>query len=249
MDKTLAIIQARTGSSRLPGKVLYPLDGRTVLDRVVQRTSAATHVNKTVVATSTKSQDDILARRAPQYGAEIIRGREQNVLDRFYKTVEQYDPDRVVRVTADCPLLLPEFVDYAIASVASDGIDYTTTGLKRTFARGVTAEAFTATSFQRVYENSNKPHHREHVTPYYREHPELFSIKNIRSEEIFDEDRYHDRTDIRLTLDEADDFVLLTRLYEEISYDDILPVRRAIDYIDKHGLADINSDVEQHTGV
>jgi len=245
MTGVAAVIQARTGSSRLPGKVMYPLDGRSALEHVVNRVVYTDSVTDTVVATSTEPQDDVIEQYAPEFGAEVIRGSESDVLSRFGLAVKQYDPDIVVRVTGDCPLVSPRFIDACVDRICTAGADYVCAGLERTFPRGVTCEAFTSESFDQMRTNSTKPRHREHVTPYYREHPEEFELYNLASDEIFDESWLQGRTDLRLTLDEPADYRLLETVYKEVECAEVIDIADVVQYIDKNGLKDINKDVEQ----
>lgn len=242
---TVAIIQARTGSSRLPGKVMYPLDGKTNLQHVIERTKKAEYIDTTCVATSTNPSDDIISHYAQQFGAEVLRGSESNVLNRFEEALSEYNSNILVRITADCPLLSPQFIDASVNRIQQTDAEYVSAELSRTFPRGVTCEAFTANSFEEVIENSTEPHHREHVTPYYRENLEQFELANIISSELFDEEWLQNRTDLRLTLDEPADYQLLETVYREVEYDGILDVQDAIQYIDQNNLATINEYVEQ----
>jgi spore coat polysaccharide biosynthesis protein SpsF len=109
----------------------------------------------------------------------------------------------------------------------------------------LTTEAFTFESFKEVEEASDERHHREHVTPYYRENPDEFDLYNVTSDEVFEEEFLHDRTDLRLTLDEADDYELLRRIYEGVEYDGIIDVTDAVRYVDEKRLSEINQHVEQ----
>ena len=247
MPKHIAIIQARTGSTRLPGKVMYPLYGLPALVHVITRTANANHVNDVVVATSTEPQDDVIEQYAPTFGADVIRGSEKNVLERFERVVEKYDPDVVLRITGDCPLVSPRFIDACVDHIEVGNGEYVSAGLNRTFPRGLTCEAFTADSFDRIIAESTQPRHREHVTPYYREHPEDFELYNLESKQIFDEEWLQNRTDLRLTLDEPADYQLLETVYNEIEYEGLLDVTEVIRYIDENGLAEINEHVEQKT--
>ena len=247
MTGVAAVIQARTGSSRLPGKVMYPLGGRSALEHVVNRVVYTDSVTDTIVATSTEPQDDVIEQYAPEFGADVIRGSESNVLSRFKRAVKQYAPEIIVRVTGDCPLVSPRFIDACVDRIRTAGADYVCAGLERTFPRGVTCEAFTTESFLSVIEESTEPRHREHVTPYYREHPERFELSNLDSSEIFDEEWLQDRTDLRLTLDEPADYQLLETVYREVKYEGILDLRDAIQHIDENDLTTINQHVEQKT--
>ena len=247
MTTVTAVVQARIGSTRLPGKVMYPLDGQSTLGHVVTRVSNADAVTDVVVATSTEPQDDVIEQYAPEFGADVIRGSESDVLSRFEQAVEQYDPEIVVRVTADCPLISPRFIDVSIRCIREINAEYVSAGLGRTFPRGLTCETFTAESFERVLAESTEPHHREHVTPYYREHPEGFELSNLESSEVFDKSLLQDRTDLRLTLDKPADYQLLETVYREVEYGEVIDVADVIRYIDENGLGEINEQVEQKT--
>ncbi len=226
---------------------MYPLDGSPALKHVVQRASAADHVDDVVVATSTNAPDDVIATYAPEFGAEVVRGSEDDVLGRFEAAVDEYEPDVIVRVTGDCPLISPKFTDACIDRIQADGVDYVSAGLNRTFPRGVTCEAFTADSFERVCTESTEPRHREHVTPYYREHPGEFDLYNLESTEVFDEPRLQNRNDLRLTLDEPADYQLLETVYREVESNGMIDISDAISHIDGNGLDEINDHVEQKT--
>lgn len=241
----LATIQARTGSTRLPGKVLYPLDGQPALKHVVTRTATAESITNVVVATSTEPQDDVIAQHTPTFGADVIRGSEENVLGRFERAIEEYDPDIVLRITGDCPLIDPATIDRVVAPVDNGDADYASNISNRTFPRGLDVEAFTAESFETVIEAATTQAEREHVTPYYRDNPDEFRTVNVTSDQVFNDERYTDRTDLRLTLDEADDYRLLERIYNTLEYEEILPIRDVIDLVDAEGLADINEAVRQ----
>ena len=246
-EHVVAIIQARMGSTRLPGKVMYPLDGKPVLEQVVTRTSYSKGISNVVVATSTKEPDDVIKHYAPSYGAKVVRGSESNVLQRFELAIERFNPEIIVRITADCPLISPEFIDASIAHIQDGHVDYVSAGLNRTFPRGLTCESFTADSFDRVRTQSTETHHREHVTPYYREHPEEFKLYNLESREIFNEPWLQNRTDLRLTLDEPADYHLLEKVYREVEYDEMIDIGEVIWHIDDNGLAENNDHVEQKT--
>jgi spore coat polysaccharide biosynthesis protein SpsF len=123
--------------------------------------------------------------------------------------------------------------------------EYATNINERTFPRGLDVEAFTYDSFERVVAESTTQAEREHVTPYYRENPGEFAVENISSKEVFDAKKYIDRTDLRLTLDEAADYRLLKRIYDEVEYTGILPIREAVDYVDAKGLDSLNEEIRQ----
>lgn len=242
--KAGVIVQARMGSTRLPGKVMLPLACEHVLTHVVRRCRQAEETSEVIVATSVEDPDEIVARHGDRVGAATFRGSETDVLERMYGAAEEYDLDVIVRVTADCPLVAPSVIDAVVRSVR-DGATYASNTIDRTFPRGLDVEAFTFDSFDEVRSLATKPHHREHVTPFYRENPDGFELRTVRSRDVFDSLALHDRTDLRLTLDEVDDYELLSAVYEGVSFNDVLPLPDAIGYIDDNGLARLNDQVRQ----
>lgn len=243
--KTAAIIQARMGSTRLPGKVMLPLDGSHVLTHDVQRVRKADTVDEVIVATSTETADDIVARYADDAGATVFRGSEDDVLDRVFSAATDANAETVVRITGDCPLIDADVINTMVNRLAAEEIDYCSNTFERTFPRGLDVEAFTYESFECVYENAKEPHHREHVTTYYRENDDQFDLVSVTSEEIFDESWMQDRADIRLTLDEADDYELLREVYDQVKYEHILSIKDAVSIIDDQDLHKLNADVKQ----
>jgi spore coat polysaccharide biosynthesis protein SpsF len=181
--RVLVLIQARLGSSRLPGKsqLSLPLsatsDEQTVLGHVVGRARRAASVSEVVVATTTQPLDDSLAALATRLGVSVFRGDEQDVLGRFAGALAQAEPAEViVRLTADNPAIDPAFLDAAVAYHLSTGADYTyTSGLPL----GTNIEVLTASALQRAHAEATQPDEREHVTPYLRRHPELFQLETL----------------------------------------------------------------------
>lgn len=229
----------------MPGKVMLPLDGQHVLTHDVQRAANSGIMDEVVVATPTARRDDIVARYGSRSGATVHRGSESNVLSRVFESADRVNADVVVRVTGDCPLIDPETLTEVAQPILSGRADYAANILERTFPRGLDVEAFTFESFERVHEAATDSHHREHVTPYYRENPDEFDVVNVASTEVFDDPQFRDRSDLRLTLDEADDYEVLREVYENVDYDGILPIRDAIRYVDEHDLMALNESVEQ----
>ena len=224
---------------------MLPLDGQHILTHDVQRASSSTAVDEVIVATSAESRDDIVSRYGSRSGATVHRGSESNVLARVFEAANLTDADVIVRITGDCPLIDPETLTEVTRPVLSGEADYAANILERTFPRGLDVEAFTFESFQRVHEEAADSHHREHVTPYYRENPDEFDIVNVASDEVFDDPQFQNRDDLRLTLDEADDYEVLREIYENVPYDDSLPIRDAIRYVDENDLMSLNETIEQ----
>ncbi|AMR26627.1 hypothetical protein A0257_05590 [Hymenobacter psoromatis] len=215
--RVLALIQARLGSSRLPGKSRLPLplaaapEAHTLLGHVVGRARRATSVQEIMVATSSEAMDDELAALAARLGVGVFRGSENDVLGRFAGALAQTGPAwAVVRLTADNPAIDPAFIDAAVAHHLATGADYThTTGLPL----GTNVEVLSAAALRRAHAGATQPDEREHVTPYLRRHPELFRLETLAlvvPPAV---------AGLRLTIDYPSDYALLSLLFTELGAD------------------------------
>ena len=169
-----AIVQARLGSSRLPGKVLADLAGDTMLARVVQRLRAARRVDQIVIATTEASSDDAIVDEAERLGVVGFRGPEHDVLARYLGAMRACGADVVVRITSDCPLIDPGIVDRVIGALTRSR-DYASNTHVRTYPRGLDVEAFHAGTLERIARLATSEAAREHVTAFVMERPALFS--------------------------------------------------------------------------
>lgn len=201
--RVVAIVQARMGSSRLPGKVLADLCGDTMLARVVARLRAAARVDDVVIATSVAPADAAVAREAARLGAACFRGPEADVLARYAGAARAARADAIVRVTADCPLLDPGVVDAVIAALRS-GADYASNTIQRTFPRGLDAEALHRGALEEIARRATSPAAREHVTAYVMEDPDRFRIRQVLAA--------RDDSDLRFTVDTPEDLALVRAL-------------------------------------
>jgi len=175
--KVVAILQARMGSSRLPGKVLLDLCGQPVLGWAVKRLQRARTVDKVVVATSASPEDDAVASFAVRWRVPCFRGSEHDVLDRYYRAALEHDADVIVRVTGDDPLIDPEVVDRVVGAFLEcqpEVVYVSNVHPRRTYPRGQDTEVFSMAALKRAWEEDNDPRFREHVTQYMVRHPELF---------------------------------------------------------------------------
>ncbi|MCX5749170.1 MAG: glycosyltransferase family protein [Candidatus Saganbacteria bacterium] len=204
----VAIIQARTSSTRLPNKVLLDLEGKTVLERVIERVSAAKTVDRVVVATSIDKSDDAIEEICKKAGIDCYRGSLEDVLDRYYQAAKKYGADSIVRITADCPLMDPSIIDSTVSKYISSGADYISNALKETFPDGEDVEIFTFKALERAWNESKKTSEREHVTPYIRNNTNIFKIAG------FEADR--DLSEKRWTLDNAEDYEFLVKVYSRL---------------------------------
>jgi spore coat polysaccharide biosynthesis protein SpsF len=236
--RVVAIIQARMGSTRLPGKVLKDLGGETVLARVVNRTRRATLLDEVVVATSILPADDVIARECEALKVACFRGDETDVLDRYYRAAQKFATDAVVRITADCPLIDPELIDAAIRSRLDQKADYASNSLARTYPRGLDVEVFTADALSRAWSAAKEEYQRTHVTPYLYQNPELFKVISIAEE--------GDHSKYRWTLDTAEDLELLRAVYKHFGNRDNIRWIEVLDLMEAQPeLAALNSHVRQ----
>ncbi len=243
MIKNQVIIQARMGSSRLPGKVLLPLNGRPVLEYVVRRSAAAARVENVVVATSDHSEDDAIEEWCGKNSVDCVRGSSDDVLDRYILTEKLFPCENIVRITADCPLVDPGIIDAILALHEYAGTDYTSNEVPPTFPIGFDVEVVKTSILKRVDESASLKSHREHVTLYIREHVSDFSIANLESglTEI----------GVRLTLDRSEDYRALKALFEHFSSDEMLfSFYKIMDVIARHPeIIRINSNIDRFEGL
>jgi spore coat polysaccharide biosynthesis protein SpsF (cytidylyltransferase family) len=235
---TVAIIQARVGSSRLPGKVLMDLEGATVLAHVVRRLERSLQISKVVVATTCEPADASIVAECESLQVSCFRGSEQDVMDRYYRAAHENSADTVVRVTADCPLIDSELVDETIEVFRSEHADYASNVSLRTYPRGLDTEVFTVSALDRAWSEGREPYQREHVTPYFYDHPQMFRIASKSG----DTDYSH----YRWTLDTRADLDLLRAIYRHFGGRDDFSWREVVDLMVREPqLAELNSRVLQ----
>lgn len=207
---TIAIVQARMGSSRLPGKVLEVFAGKSALEHCVERTRACAAIDEVIIATTTKPEDDVLVEVCRARGWRWSRGSEHDVLDRYYQAARALAPSHVVRITSDCPLIDPEVIGGLIARYRAGDLDYASTSLPApTFPIGISAEVMRFEALERAWREDTDPAWREHVTPYIYRHPELFRIAGFGCEA--------DYTHHRWTLDTPEDATLIRLLLDHLA--------------------------------
>jgi len=212
--KTIAIIQARMGSTRLPGKVLQDLAGEPMLARVVNRTRRAQTIDETAIATTLLAQDDVLAQFSAARGWLCYRGSETDVLDRYYQAARQFGAEVIVRITSDCPLIDPSVIDQVVRAYhASPRVDYASNVLpKRTFPRGLDTEVFGFEVLERLWHQDQNPATREHVTQYIYKHLDQFNTRGVTYAE--------DLSAWRWTVDTVEDLALVRKIYAHFGNDE-----------------------------
>ncbi len=199
------VVQARLGSTRLPGKVLLPLRGRPVLAHVCTRAAAAARVERVVVATTDRPEDDAIVDWCRTAGVPWVRGPAEDVLTRYLVAVARWPCAVVVRITADCPAVDPGQIDAVVACLTEGGYEYACNVHPPTLPVGFDVEALPVRVLERVAAEATLPSHREHVTLYIRENPDRFKIGNVRFG--------RDRSAGRFVLDHPQDYEFFTRLY------------------------------------
>lgn len=203
--KRVAIVQARMGSTRLPGKVMLPLGNDSVLAAVIGRLRRAARLDEVWIATTTAEDDAAIVAEAARLGAPCFRGDAQDVLARYHGAAAAAGADIVLRVTSDCPLIDPGVVGEVIARFGEgEDYDYMTIGLVRTYPRGLDTEIMTRAALDRAFAEARAPEEREHVTPYLYRNPQLFRLGEQRGTP--------DLSAHRWTLDTPEDYRMLTAL-------------------------------------
>jgi len=231
---TIAIIQARMGSSRLPGKVMRPLAGRPMIDWVLTRAGRAKSLDRVVLATSDHARDDALAAHVNALGFLVERGSETDVLARFEQAAKAQGAGVVVRITADCPLIDPGLIDAVVALRAQENAHYASNTEPATFPDGLDVEVFTAAALAQAAVEATEPSDREHVTPFLRRDP--FRRAVLRHDT--------DLSGLRWTVDEIADLLVVERLALSLGRDDfswtealVLWQARADEFSDNAGIA------------
>lgn len=236
-----AIIQARMGSTRLSGKVMKKLQGKTVLSHVIERVKQSKYIKTIVIATTVNDSDKIIEREAHRCHVEVFRGSEEDVLSRYYNAAKEFELDLIIRITSDCPLIDPHIIDEMVkyylggqhGIVTNAGSDLK----NRTYPRGLDTEIFSFEWLEKAYYNAKEKYQREHVTPYIYEYCE--NIYYYKDQE--------NNANHRWTLDTKEDFYLIEEIYKRLyngKHDfyisDILGV-----FVENPELIEINRHIEQ----
>jgi spore coat polysaccharide biosynthesis protein SpsF len=212
--KVVAIVQARMGSTRLPGKVLKDLEGETMLARVVQRLSRSTLIHEVLIATTDRAADDAIVEECRRCSVQVFRGDEDDVLDRYFRAAQLTKAEVVVRITSDCPLIDPGVTDKTIAAFLKPASlnpqgqampDYASNVVVRTYPRGLDTEVMTAHALERCWHAAIQPYERTHVTPYIYEHPGEFKILSVTGDADFSRHRW--------TVDTPEDLEFVRAIY------------------------------------
>lgn len=214
--ETILITQARTGSTRLPGKVLLKVQGKELLKIHLDRLNECKKVDQIIVATTINKEDEIIANHCKDWGFSVSRGSVDDVLDRYYQAVKEVKPTWVVRVTSDCPLIDPALVDAVVSMAQVNDIDYCSNGFIENYPDGQDVEVFKFSALEKAWHNAVLKSEREHVTPY------LKTNSDVKGGSIFKGLNFpcaYDLAEIRMTVDEHLDFELVEKLILDLGFD------------------------------
>jgi spore coat polysaccharide biosynthesis protein SpsF len=208
--KVIAIIQARMNSTRLPGKVVKKVLGKTLLEYQIERVRRAKLISEIVVATTTNDGDEPILDICRQLGLAYYRGSEHDVLARYHGAATAFKTDAIVRLTSDCPLIDPQTIDRVIAYYWKHQLlfDYVSNIAKRTYPRGMDTEVFSAKALRIAYQEATALHDREHVTPFIYNHPGRFRLGSVQYERNLSHHRF--------TVDTTEDLQLITNILEAL---------------------------------
>ncbi|MCK9225655.1 MAG: glycosyltransferase family protein [Candidatus Muirbacterium halophilum] len=238
--KILCIIQARNSSTRLPRKVMLKLKDKTVLQHVIERVMKSKYITDLVVATTINESDLDIVKLCSNIGIKVFCGSENDVLDRFYQVAKLLNPDLIVRITSDCPVIDAEIIDKTIDSHIKSKADYTK---NKNYPDGIGSEVFSYNVLKTVWKNATSKSDREHVTLYIRTRPNIFNINLVECE--------IDLYNKRWTLDDENDFKFVKIIYDEIY--DINPFFKFHDilkYVNEHPeIEKINQNTTRDEGL
>lgn len=236
--RVIAIIQARMGSTRLPGKVLRDIGGKTMLARVVRRAQRASLLDKVVVATTVQPADEAIVAECEDLQVPYFRGSEEDVLDRYYQTLQTYPAEIVVRITSDCPLIEPDVVDQVVRAFLNEQPDYASNTLEHTYPRGLDVEVASTEALSRAWREADVDYQRVHVTPYLYQNPKLFRLLSITADSSY--------SNYRWTVDTPEDMEFVRAVYARLGNEDTftwLDVMRLL--TEQPQLVELNRDVRQ----
>ena len=209
VKKILAVVQARIGSTRLPGKVLAKIQGVSLLEHILQRVSRSIKIDNIIVATSDKKEEKPIIDLCKKLNVNIYQGSSKNVLSRFYEASKKYGGDVIVRITADDPFKDPKIIDKIIRHYFSDSsFDYVSNTIKPTFPLGMDVEVFSFKALEIAYKNATSEYDKEHVTPYIYNGNNNFKISNFRHEKQL--------SHLRWTIDKKNDLLMAREVYRKL---------------------------------
>ncbi len=229
--QTLVVVQARMGSSRLPGKVLLPVAGAPILVRMLERIRAARSSFELVVATTTDPADAPLVAACAAAGVATFRGHPTDVLDRHVQAARAAGADVVVKIPSDCPLIDPAAIDAVLDAFGEGNVDFASNLHPPSWPDGHDVEAMSLSALEIAWREATKPHEREHTTPFLWDHPERFRLRNVAWSAGRDLSMTY-----RMTLDYPEDYGLVAAVYESLYHTDrpVFSLAEVLAWLDEH---------------
>lgn len=240
--KIVAIVQARMGSTRRPGKVLADIHGKPLLGRLLDRLNATKLLNEIVVATTINNEDDILVEWLLSNNIKFFRGSEEDVLDRYYQCAHQFNADIIVRITADDPLKDPGVINHAIEMyLKNDSADYVSNTIIPTYPEGIDVEVFSFNTLHKAHGLATKKSDREHVTPYIWRNREQFNLLNFSAK--------IDMSSFRLTVDYEEDLTVVIAIFGHFLEQPLIGYQDIVEFLNNSpNVAAINSGILRNEG-
>jgi len=240
-NNIIAIIQARMGAERLPGKVLMDIVGRPMLWHIINRVRHSKYINKIIIATTTNKDDDQIENFCKTYNIDFYRGNEDDVLDRYYQAAELWNTDIIVRITSDCPLIDSDVINKVIYSYLKNKNNFkgASNVIRRTYPRGLDTEVISFSTLERVWNDAKKDYQREHVTIYIYEHTRQFKLYSVENNKNL--------AHYRWTVDEKKDLEFVREIYKLLYREEnIFLMKDILNLLKiKPHLREINKDVKQ----
>ena len=236
----IAIIQARMGSTRLPGKTMINICGKPILQHLIERISYCKLIDQIIVATTNKSEDDEIIQFCKKLNMIYFRGKENDVLDRYYQCAKKNQADIVIRVTGDSPFKEPDVTDKIIHEIKSDKtLDYVSNTIEPSYPIGIDIEAFRFRALETIWKYGKKPYDREHINAYLYNNQSFFKIKSVK--------QAIDLSHMRWTLDTKEDLEFTIAIYNKLySPEKLFFMNDILKLLEKHPeLSIINSHVKQ----
>ena len=239
--KITVMIQARTGSSRLPSKVLTKIENEPMIWHVINRAKKIKSVQQITLITTRNKNDKILLKIAKDNGIIGFSGDAHDVLNRHYQCALRYDADPIIRITSDCPLIDPNVVEEILQFYLTHDYDYVSNTIIPTYPDGLDTEIFSFTALKRCVMNAKWNSEREHVTPYMKNNPEKFKIFNYENKK--------DLSRFRWTVDEKRDLQFVRAIYSKMKPKTIFSMQEILKIISKNpNLLKINNDIIRNEG-
>lgn len=233
---TIIIIQARMGSSRLPGKVMKEIRNKPLLYYMINQVKACTKVSEIIIATTTLNEDEKIVSFGNSIGVKVFRGSSEDVLDRYHSCAGEHQSKDIVRLCADSPFIDYNVIDQCISKFQESNVDYLSNTIKKKnngwiegsngFPIGMAVEVFTSGALEKAWRQAKKSSDREHVTEYIFHNPSLFRLGNIENNE--------DLSDLRLVVDYSEDFELTTKIITNFEEGQLFTIKKLKEFLNKN---------------